>query len=401
MKKILVIGASWEQLKLIETIKKEGYFVIATDPDFSSEGLKIADRFYVKDSRDLESHLNIAQTYQIDAVISDNCDYSLYTASIVASKFNLTFPSIFSTILSNNKLLQRELNSNKDIQQPVFLKILTIEDLELIPEKIGFPCVVKPIDSRGNFGVSIASNVNELIDAYYEAIPNSPSRTLICEQFVDGKLITVDGFCFKNGHSAIAVATRKFEKGKNPVTKEIIYPGELSDEILEKLMKNHEKVVENLNYKIGHTHGEYLITETNDIFLVECTNRGGGVYTSSLILPMLTEIDLNLIYLHQVLNLDTYESKKLGVNFMKKSIMLTFLDFQEGRVIKSINLDQVLDLEYVVRFRSKYSENEMVEGIQNGSGRHSILVLEGNTSSEVRENLQSFKDNLVVEYYQS
>ena len=44
---------------------------------------------------------------EIDGVISDNCDYSLHTASIVAALLKLPFVDIQSAVLSNNKFKQR------------------------------------------------------------------------------------------------------------------------------------------------------------------------------------------------------------------------------------------------------------------------------------------------------
>ena len=72
-KRILVIGAGWEQLSLIETIKQEGHYIIASHPKMNAEGFKIADSFYVKDSRDIRSHISIAEAHHIDAIVTDNC----------------------------------------------------------------------------------------------------------------------------------------------------------------------------------------------------------------------------------------------------------------------------------------------------------------------------------------
>ena len=133
--------------------------------------------------------------------------------------------------------------------------------------------------------------------------------------------------------------------------------------------------------------------------MVECTNRGGGVYTSSVIVPLLTQIDLNKILLNQSLGTDTFEVKNLGLDFMKKSVMLTFLDFEVGKVIKSINVENMLDKDYTVRFRTIYGENDMVESIENCASRHSMLVIQGENSEQTLANFSDFKKELAIEYY--
>ncbi len=399
MKKILVIGAGWEQFSLLDTIRKEGYSIVATHPEIGAEGFTLADHFYVKESTDIAAHVRIAQAHKVVAIVTDNCDYSFYTASVVASRLGLPFAPIESAIFSNDKLAQRECCAAGGILQPLFYKVRTFSDLEIAANKIGFPVILKPVDSRGTFGVTIIQDKEQLCAAFYDALQHSPSHTLICEKFIEGTLITVDGFCFKNGHRSLAVASRKFEKGIKPVTKEIIYPAQFSTEVNEALFENHHRVVEQLGYRFGHTHGEYILTEENEIYLVECTNRGGGVYTSSVIVPMLTEIDLNKILLEQSLGTDTYQAASAGLHMMKHSAMLTFLDFEVGRVIKYINIKQVEKLPFVVRYRSIFGENDMVESIENCASRHSMLVISGASAAETLQNFTTFKENLSVSYH--
>lgn len=398
-KKILIIGAGWEQVSLIETAKKMGHYIIATHSHISADGFKLADQYYVKDSRDIKGHIAIAESHKIDAVLTDNCDYSFYTASVVASNLNLPFASIQSALYSNDKFAQRECVSHTKVKQPTFVKIQTLDQLfDAIP-KIGFPSILKPIDSRGTFGVTIIENQTQLKQAFFDAINNSPSRTLIYEQFIKGTLVTVDGFCFKNGHQSLTVASRKFEEGPKPVTKEIIYPAIFENNINVALMSAHHDVVSALGYTVGHTHGEYILAENNEIFLVECTNRGAGVFTSSVIVPLLTTYPINECLVNQMLGCDTYEPENNGLASMKCSVMLTFIDYTVGQVIDEINLEEVQKLPFTVRFRSKYGVNDMIESIENGAGRHSMLVISASNHNELLNNLKAFKQTLKVKYH--
>lgn len=397
--RVLVIGSGWEQRALISTIRDEGHFIVATNPVINADGFPLADVTYVKSSRDIQSHIAIAKTQRVGAVIADNCDFSLYTASVVAAKLNLPFVSMQAAIFSNDKLEQRRRCRQAGIKQPDFRKIRSIEDARTAARDIGFPCILKPVDARGTFGVTVIESPEALDDAFYDAVGNSDSRILILERFVKGTLITVDGFCFRNGHRSLAVASRKHDDGPKPVTKEIIYPAQLSTSTNNCLLQFHDDVVSALGYSFGHTHGEYILSDADEVFLVECTNRGGGVYTSSTILPRLTGIDLNRILINQAAGKDDYEAPNLGLGFMKKSIMLTFIDFEENRVIKSINTREMLDEPYTVKFRTLFSENDMVQPIRHCASRHSMLVVEGDNAHEMLNNFKTFQNKLKVEYY--
>ncbi len=399
MSKILIIGAGWEQEELIIEAKRQGHFVIATHPQFNTTGFKYSDVHFVKDSSDIDSHITIAKTFKVDGILTDNCDFSLYTASVVSKALNLNSISIQSGFYSNNKFEQRNACAKENILQPLYQKVQTIEELKCAVDYIKFPLILKPVDSRGTFGVTIVKSRENLDFAFFDALANSTSRTVICEKFIEGVLVTVDGFGFSNGHRSLAVASRSFVSGKKPVTKEIFYPGIFSNELNSLLMNNHNNVCKALDYNKGHTHGEYIVTKENEIYLVECTNRGGGVYTSSTIVPFITQLNLNEILINQSLGIDEFKMEGNGPELMINSVILTFLDFEFGKVIKSINLSELNKLEYVLKFRSIFKKNDMIELIEDCASRHSMLVVKGSNSVESFENLKKFKNSLNITYY--
>ncbi len=398
-KRILVIGSGWEQYDLVKAIREEGHYIVATHPALGAESFELADATYVKHSRDIRAHLAIAETHRIDAVVSDNCDFSFYTAAVLASKLKIPFAGIQQAIFSNDKFAQRSRCSRHYITQPEFHQVRTLDDARLAASAVGYPCILKPVDARGTFGVTIIRTDAELEAAYYDAVSNSDSRICILETFIEGTLVTVDGFCFRNGHRALAVASRRFEDGPKPVTKEIIYPAEFDAETNQRLLDNHDLVATALGYQYGHTHGEYILSPSGEIHLVECSNRGGGVYTSSTIVPLLTGIDLNRILLNQSIGADAFEAPGTGHGLMQKSAMLTFLDFEENKVIRSINTADVQQLPYTVKFRSLYTKNDMVAPIEHCAGRHSMLVIEGDTVEQVKSNFAAFQEELTISYY--
>ena len=67
--------------------------------------------------------------------------------------------------------------------------------------------------------------------------------------------------------------------------------------------------------------------------------------------------------------------------------------------MRSINLSEVQKLPYVLRYRSLYKKNDMIESIENCSSRHSMLLLKGNDLIESKQNLDKFNKTLEVKYY--
>lgn len=387
MKRLLFIGAGWEQKKLVVEAKSMGFEIIATHPNVDKSVMSLCDRYFIRKSNDIISHIKIAKTFKVDGIITDNCDYSLFTSSFIAEQLDL--PSVgldaASCALQKSKQRIRCLNALY-VSQPKFFNFQTLEEYNECVKSFKFPFIVKPNDSRGTFGVSIVRKKDEIIDAFFYAISNSPSRNGIIEKFIIGSLFTVDGFCFDNGHKSLAVASRTFTEGPYPITKEIVYPAKTTEKIINKLKKAHSSVVKSLKYKKGHTHGEYIVDKNDCVFLVECTNRGGGVFTSSTIVPRVSGINLNQALINQFLN------KKVFVeNYQNNSIILAFLDFQVGKTIKYI---KVPEFPFIIEFRSIYKEKDMVESIENCASRHMMLVIDGG----IKE-LKKFKRKLEIEYF--
>ena len=388
MKSLMFIGAGWEQEELIKTAKKQNFKIIATNPYIEKEVAKIADRYFVRESNDIDSHFQIAKTYNVHGILTDNCDYSLYTAAFISEKLSLPSVGISSASFAINKKRQRKKCSNSPyVKQPVFFGFKTIKKYLNSIKSIKLPFIVKPNDSRGTFGVTIVREKSNAMDAFYYAISKSPSRTAIVEEFIEGNLFTVDGFCFDDRHKSLAVASRKFVEGPHPVTKEIIYPAQVPKEIIERLKKAHDSVVRSLAYTKGHTHGEYIVNEHGNVYLVECTNRGGGVFTSSTIVPEVSGIDLNQTLINQMIG-----NKVMSKDSDNNPVILSFLDFEVGKTIKSI---EIPNLSYLLKFRSIYGEKDIVESVENCASRHMMAVIRGNL-----ENLGDFKKRgLKIKYY--
>ena len=123
MKRLLFIGAGWEQYELIKTALKMGFEIIATNPTINFEVSKIVDRYFLRKSDDLDAHYKIAKTFKVIGIVTDNCDYSLYTATFVAQKLELPSIGLEAAICAIDKNRQRKKCRNStNFKQPKHYK---------------------------------------------------------------------------------------------------------------------------------------------------------------------------------------------------------------------------------------------------------------------------------------
>ncbi len=396
MKKILIINSGWEQIDLIKRAKQLDCYVIATDASPNAPGFEFADETFVIDPRNIPDLLNLAMNSQINGVIADQCDYSFYTAAFIAEKMGLPGAELSTVQKCTNKKWMRQACERAGILQPKYYPCKTFDEVQEVIKAIGYPAIVKPVDNRGNFGVNKVDNDQELKDAFYEAIANSHSRECLVEEFINGTMTTVDGFAISNRHESLAIASKKMLGGNKRVAMEITYPAGYTEVIMKKLEDNHNRVANALGITFGCSHGEYMVTDAGDIYLIECANRGGGCYTSSRIVPSVSGLDINKMLIQ--ISLGEECNFPVAYNGMIASTILSFIQCRPGKIKEILNVDKITEDESVLAFRLSVKPQDIVSSITNDANRHGFVIATGKTVKEAKDKVEWVKDTLEVIY---
>jgi len=397
MQKILIINSGWEQVDLIKTAKKMGLYIIATDACRDAPGFLLADETAVVEPRDIVNLFNLALDNRIDAVVADQCDYSYYASAYIAERLGLPGSGLAAAQNTTNKKWMREACEKSGIKQPRYIPCKTLFEVKRAVEKFSFPCIVKPVDNRGNFGVNRVDETAQVESAYYEAIACSYARECLVEEFIEGTMITVDGFAFGEGvHRSLAVASKVMLGGRKRVAMEIVYPARLSTNAIKRLQENHTKVAMALGIRTGCTHGEYMITDDGEIYLIECANRGGGCYTSSRIVPAVSGYDLSELLILTALGKQVAPAP--DAEEMKAASVLSFFKLSPGKILSIENEDKIRADENVLAFRLAVKPGDSVESITNDANRHGFVITRGSSLEAAFEKAQISKEMLVVRY---
>ena len=392
---LMIIGSGWEQIPIIRKAYNDGYNLVLTDQNPNAEGFKFSKINELLDPRNLIKGLEIAKKYNVDGIVADQCDYSSYAAKILQNILKNKGSEIFDIQFTTNKKWMRETCKKYKIKQPRFFSCYTIEQLNAASKKIGFPLIIKPVDNRGNLGVSKVEKETDIKSAFFEAIINSHSREILVEEFIEGRHITVDGCVDKDGvHHNLCIATKKIKKGSNPIILEVLYPGNLSDKQIKKVYNINNKIVKSLSIQDGLTHTEFIINKKNECYLVEIANRGGGVLTSSTIIPELTKVNTHSLLISSSLN----SNFDLEICKTNKCVLLYFLNFKSGKVHKINGVKEILKIKNIMDLRLNFKKGDLIRSPTSGAKRHGFVILKGNTKSEIKNLLTIVKKKLKIEY---
>lgn len=370
--KLLIIGAGWEQLPLVHKAKERGLYTIVTTT-WNKERIP-ADKIFEADSRDLELLERIVEQEQPHYITADECDYSMYAVAYLAEKYRLPGPSLAVQTITNNKFLQRKYVGSSCVLQPDYELCWNLEMAKAAAERIGYPVMVKPVDNRGSIGVSKVQRSAELGRAWLAGIANSHSRMCLVEKCVIGQVITADGFCDSRGYEFVAPSNKEMYPENPNLAKVVYYPGSFPQQMFQQIKEHAEAVASAIGIKFGFVHLEFIIEETTErIYFVEGANRGGGVYTSNLVMQHITGID----YCNALLDLAMGKpvNARCHQKYISKSIIY-FLDFKGKRPIGEY-LPQ-MEEECRALFTNRRRECADVQK-EAAIGRHGVAILSGSS----------------------
>jgi len=207
--RLLVLGAGPAQLGLLAAARRRGLYVIALDRDAAAPGFRYADRRAIVSAEDEQGIERLASAERVAGIIAPGIDWPVGIAARVASRLALAHPiSPETAVLATSKLRQRQRFAEAGVPQPHYATCRGLDEARAAAEELGFPCVVKAPDRQGQRGLSLVRAPEELQDAVRDALDASRSSTLLVEQLVDGREVTVNGFSVGGQFFALTVTDR-------------------------------------------------------------------------------------------------------------------------------------------------------------------------------------------------
>lgn len=369
-KKILFIHPGWEQKPLLEACFHSEHIVYATGVE-KLEGYSFAG-FLKSEVTDFGPILEFAISVSPDAVISDQCDYSHFAQSFLSQVLKLPGPSLKAAQLSFNKALQRQRLQDFSVQVPEFALCYFLSEVEQFGMTFGFPIVLKPVDNRGSIGVSIIDCADDIENAYYSAIKNSPSRSCIVERFIVGQEYSVDGAFLDGTHHVLAIGKKKHLSPQVPVAVEICYENIDESEIFVSIVNFVSSAIGALGYEYGLTHTEIICDQDGKLWVVESANRGGGCLTSEVLVPAVSGVDVNMFLVNQALGLRT----SLPKHPVKAQVCLKFFTLPPGIITELGGWEEVISQKQVLYARLSFTTGDEIHQVTNDGNRHGFLIYE-------------------------
>lgn len=182
MKKLLILGANPETIRLINTAKSMGIYTIVTDPDPNAPAKKVADKGININGMDIDGLVKFCLEEKVDGVLVGIADRLIQPYQQVCERLNLPcYGNQMSCDYLTNKGKFNELLPNYNLSGIPSNKLYKNQTL---PE-VTFPVFIKPIDKNSGQGMSIAYNTDELNKGISKAFNSTNSDYILLEEYMD------------------------------------------------------------------------------------------------------------------------------------------------------------------------------------------------------------------------
>lgn len=365
-RKIAIIGASYLQKPLVDKAIYNNLEVICFAWDKHAICKDYCTRYYPISILEKEQILRICQKEAIDGILTIASDLAVVTVNYVAHHMNLIANSIDSTIYCTNKFIMREKLSFKNIKIPKYY-----EDESKVNS---FPVIIKPVDSSGSKGVTIAKRKSELSKAVHHAKQNSISGKYIIEEFIEGKEISVETISH-NGKHQYVISTDKVTSGfPHFVELEHHQPSKFENNFIHNIKSFTFACLDALHIEHGASHTELMITDQNEIYCIEVGARMGGDFIGSDLVYLSTGYD----YLNSVIDIALGSFKPTQIRTKKCFSGVFFASCQSLEKIETLRHEKLKNI--IIKSNLQASKTEL----KNSNDRFGYIIYQSKSKLDLK-----------------
>ena len=275
MKKTLMLLGSGELGKeFVIACQRKGQYVVACDSYAGAPAMQVADECRVFNMLDGDQLMQAVAEVNPDIIVPEieairteklyDCERQGIQVVPSAKAVNYTM---------NRKSIRELAHTQLGLKTAEYCYATSLDELHKAAQKIGFPCIVKPLMSSSGHGQSKVNCADELADAWQCACGGARGdlREVIVEQFIPFDYeITLLTVTQKDGPTLFCQPIGHVQKGGD--YRESFQPRAMSPEHLQQARSMAAKVTEALTGQ-GIWGVEFFVSQTEGVIFSELSPR--------------------------------------------------------------------------------------------------------------------------------
>lgn len=268
MKKLLLLNGSPNEIQLIHTALRMGYYVITSGNDASLEGHKYANEYCPCDYSDKEAVYELAKQLDVDVVCACSNDFGALSAAYACEKLGIPGQDRYETSrFFHEKDCFKKMCAELDLPTPTAARFNRQDEaLAYVETLSSFPQIVKPADLSGGKGIKKVYSRDEAITAVKEAFARSKIKRVLVEEFIEGRQLGITVF-IKDKKVVLEYATND-DSYVNPYMVWAAYPPvDIYPEIRDAIVSDIEKMAVAKDVADGFLTIQYIVRDGKPYYI--------------------------------------------------------------------------------------------------------------------------------------
>lgn len=390
--KLMILGAGIYQVPLIKTAKDMGYTTVVVSPKGDYPGIELADYFIDSDTKNKEYILKKSKELNISGIVTTGTDVAVPTIGYVVDNLNLLGTKYKAACRSMDKTLMKKYFIQHNVNTAKFHIVTSLEKLKIKSFELGYPVIVKAVDTSGSRGITKVNNENELSNAYQYAKSVTNKSEIIVEEYLEG--IEIGAQAIVVGKEVTNIFIHSDEVTPPPISVPIGHamPIELTIELEIEIKKLIKKAIEALGIENTISNVDIMIVD-NIPYILEIGARMGATCLAENI-----SIYGGFNAYEVLIKLALGEEVFIDKNSTKQANAALLLQSNKSGIIKKIDINkEIFNNPCLVNLSIDVKVGDRVNKFKVGPDRIGQIITIGDTQKEAIDLANFIKENINFE----
>lgn len=391
-KRLMILGASYSQIPLMEAAKSMDVTVLAASIPGDYPGFAFADEDVYVDISDPDAVLEAARKADIDGIATCGLDLGMAAIGRVSEALRLPGPSAASARTASNKWEMKKALTRAGVQTARFFCIRNKEELAQALGQLPYPVILKAVDQMGSRGIFRCDTEEEVYRNYPRTMQATKKDYCLIEEFIEGEIFGVEGLV-QNGE-IIYLLPNNIEAYQSATPTPIGHsvPFRELDALGEQIRMQAEMAIRAVGLDNCPVNLDF-IKKNGKVYVVELTGRSGATGLSEMV-GIYYGLNYYEMIVRAALGMEVASFFPAGISGTP-CLTHTLISRRTGVAAAICNYN-VPD-ENTVEISFNIAPGDQVREYTNGRDRIGQVILKGDTLEQCEGRLQEILSNIRIQ----